>query len=497
MALSSKHPKYDEFLPQWQQMSDAYAGQRVVKSRGQDYLAPTSGQYADGMNPGDPGHQAYSSYKMRAVYPDLISDAVEKAIGVMHQKPAVIELPPQLEEMLENATTKGESLQMLLRRINEAQLVRGRLGLMLDLPATPQETPRPYIAVYSAESIINWDDGPATEDTLERLNLVVLNESENVRDADFEWKLVTKYRVLMLGDPTQPQADEDGEVPSPPQGAVYSVGVFIQDKDSLDFNPDNMQPPVARGTSLDKIPFVFINSKDILPDPDDPPLYGLSELALTIYRTEADYRQCLFMQGQDTLVISGGHTDDDGKPMRVGAGAVINLPMGGEAKFIGVESQGLTELREALQNDYKRGAAKGGELTQTVSREAESGDALQTRVAAQTATLKHIAKTGAFGLQSILRMAAEWIGADPEAVVVEPNLDFADKELDSRTLLEWTQAKNLGAPLSWRTIHENMAKRGLTEMDFEEEQAEIEGEEPVLGGTDAGGDVDNPPDDEA
>ncbi|MBD4208505.1 hypothetical protein GUH47_21445, partial [Xanthomonas citri pv. citri] len=48
--------------------------------------------------------------------------------------------------------------------------------------------------------------------------------------------------------------------------------------------------PTIRGKTLNRIPFVFINSKDIVARPDDPPLLGLVNLALAIYRGDADYR---------------------------------------------------------------------------------------------------------------------------------------------------------------------------------------------------------------
>ena len=487
-TVSEKHPLYTVFHQDWKKMRDTYRGGRVVKEAGKLYLPPTGGHIQDGFpTPESVGSKEYAAYKERAVFHEFVSDAVEAALGVMHLKPPVIELPDQMEFMREKATQSGESLEQLLRRINEQQLVAGRLGLLLDLPTEERQKVEPYIATYHAEAVINWDDSLGTDLRLGNLNLVVLDESGYRRKNIFEWEWLERYRVLMLGDPV---ADELAGT------AAYTYGVFentsagtagakgsttkgAKATNSLTFNQAVMKAPSVSGQAPSRIPFVFINSKDIIPNPDDPPLLGLAELALSAYRAEADYRQNLFMQGQDTLVVIGLVSEDEGEAIRTGAGARIDLPQGGDAKFIGVGPDGLTEQREAIDNLKGEAGQKGGQLLDSVSRQKESGDALKIRVSARTATLKTIALAGAAGLQEILRNAAEWIGADPTKVTVTPNLDFAEDELQSKSLVEYMTAKTMGAPISNKTIHGIMAKKGVTDLTYEEEVAEIDAEEPL------------------
>ena len=475
MALDSKNPLYNEFLEDWNVMEDTYRGERVIKSKGAQYLPPTSGMIADGYPTVDTGGwKAYQAYKMRAIFHGFVDEAVKTLVGIMHHKPATFELPKIMEPMVEEDPTKGESLQMLLRKINVAQLVTGRFGMLLDLPVTPTlEQVLPYIATYKAKTIINWDDGASDEITRQNLNLVVLDETEDERNAgDFEWTREEKYRVLILG---AVDANEGS------QAATYKAGVF-KNKDAKTFNEAEMVEPSFKGNTLKEIPFVFVNAADIVPDPDDPPLIGLAKLAIAIYRGEADYRQSLFMQGQDTLVVVGDHKDDDGndKTYRTGANASISLPKDGSASFIGVDSAGLSEQKEAIQADKKDAATLAGQLMDNTARGVESGDALQMRVSARTATLNEVALTSAFALQSILRIAARWLGANPEEVIVTPNLDFADERLEGKTLVEYMSAKMLGAPISLASIHGLMQDRGLTEFDLEEELALIAEEEPLI-----------------
>lgn len=458
-------------------MTDTYRGERVVKERGTRYLPATSGMMQRGFPQIDSiGSKMYNAYRVRAIFHEFVKEAVKTLTGIMHHKPATIELPAIMEPMRENATVKGESLDMLLRRVNQNQLIAGRYGLLADLPAERViGTVLPYLATYKASTIINWDDGRREDPVVQALNLVVLDESEDERQADFSWEREEKYRVLVLGDPT------DNE---PRGSSVYRAGTF---RDTNTFDEAALMTPVLRGAALDRIPFAFINSVDVVPEPDDPPLLGLAKLALAIYRGEADYRQGLFMQGQDTLVVIGdkpqeGNADLRDNTYNIGAGASINLPAGQgvDAKFIGVESGGLAEQREAIVNDKKDAATLAGQLMDNTARGVESGDALQMRVAARTATLNSIALTGAFGVQKVLRDVAAWLGADPEEVVVQPNLDFADERLEGKTLVDYMTAKMLGAPLSLESVHRLMQDRGLTQEEFEEELRKIEEEEPLV-----------------
>lgn len=182
-TIQTKHPQYAEFVVDWETMMDTFRGERVIKAAGVKYLEATSGMREDGFpNIDSIGGKAYKAYKMRAIFHAFVDEAVKTLVGIMHHKSATIELPTAMEPMRDNATVRGESLEMLLRRINENQLITGRFGLLLDLPSTPTiEQVLPYIATYQAKTIINWDDGRREDPVVQTLNLVVLDESEEDR----------------------------------------------------------------------------------------------------------------------------------------------------------------------------------------------------------------------------------------------------------------------------------------------------------------------------
>ncbi len=463
--LNIKHPTYLDSEIDWQIMRDVYSGQRVVKSRKNKYLPATTGHYLDGFGSGNPksqGYIDYQSYLTRARFYNFTREAVQAAIGMMHSQPPEIEMPKAMEGIL---TSRGENMAQFLRRINIEQMITGRVGLLLDLPfGLSESNVLPYITTYNAESIINWDTRSRNDKAQNNADMLVFDESGQVRNSEFKWDKIDAYRVLLLA------YDEEEDK------SVYQQAYFSGRRaGGLNFSYDDLYPIKYQGRALESIPFVFINSCDTDDCPDEPPLLDLANLCLSIYRMDADFRQSLFMQGQDTLVVIGNNADEE-KAIQVGAGARIGLPIGGDAKFIGVESGGLAAQAEALEKDKSRASSSGAQTMDTVSRERESGASLGIRMGARTASLNQIALAGAAGLEGILRVAAEWMNLDPELVKVKPNLDFGEVGLSSQSMVEMMAAVNTGFPLSLQSIHKELFEKGLTVKTYDEEIAQLKKE---------------------
>jgi len=486
IGIGERHPLLLEVDEDYVLMNDSLKGQRVIKDQNVTYLPPTSGMVADGLftspssssvvfNTRSLGYAAYSAYLLRANYPSFIQDALDILIGVMHREPPRIELPPELEPMLKVATRRGESLPLLLQKINEAQLIKGRIGLLADVAVG---RPTPHLVWYAAENVINWDDDRETEFGLDKLKFLVLDETRLARGLEGEdryaWDVERRFRQLDLGG----FADLDGEG-TPVSTAIGTYTTFVE----VDGLSEPRTTPNFRGRTLDEIPFVFIGSTDLDPDPARIPLLPLANLALAVYRGDADYRQCLFMQGQDTLVVIGATNSSPGSEepeksvdRRVGAGAVIELPLTGDAKYIGINGDGLPEMAKALDADQRKAREMGSRLLEPRGSQAESGEALKIRVGASVAHLRKIALVGAAGLEAILKVCARWVGADENAVKVVPNLDFADAKRGPADALSMTQAKKEGLPISDKSVHRWMQDNDLTKMTYEEEIAEMKTE---------------------
>lgn len=479
-ALSSKNPYYVNREVDWVMMRDAYAGERAVKDKREQYLPPTQSMLADGMSFNQPGWQMYQAYLTRAVYHELVKPSLMSMLGVMHRKPPNIQLPAKLDGMRKRATFNGESLEALVQKVNEQQLLMGRYGMLLDCATQAEGKANPlalpYVVGYNAESMINWDSSSPADDTGERqLQLVILNESQYVRRAGLQWAQQQRYRVLAVSDKVR---DAWPEIPIEDtiNGGQYVVANTVQQESVSD---KQFYAPTLGGRTLSNIPFVFVGPRDLVPEPDMPVLMPLARLGLAMYRTEADYRQALYMQGQDTMVIIGQQASTENSRTRVGAYGAIELPINGEAKYIG-SARGLGDFENCLTNDEKRAAQLGAQLLSERGNEAEAGNALSIRVASRTATLTTVARCGAAALEKILKYAAEWTGADPEQVIVSPNLDFADDPAQAQDLVYVMTAKNMGLPLSEESIHEWMRKREFTNKTYTEELQARDQEKPLL-----------------
>jgi hypothetical protein len=128
-------------------------------------------------------------------------------------------------------------------------------------------------------------------------------------------------------------------------------------------------------------------------------------------------------------------------------------------------------------------AAAGVAFMDVGNARGESGEALRIRVAARTTTISAVAQAAGAGLEQALKMCAVWVGEDPDEVSVTPQTDFADQNVAGAALLAFMQAKQLGLPLSLKSMHRMMQLNDMTEMDFDEENDQIEEEAETTIGT--------------
>jgi len=457
VPVESQHPEYQLHVEDWEACRDVYHGQSAVRRRecGQRYLPPTRGMHIDGMQAGGLGRKNYDAYRDRALLSGFFTDAVDTFLGMLWHRPTVFELG-MLEQYFgedKPATQCGESLKQLLRRMHVEALVAARMVLMGDLPSEEATNPAPYLELYKAERVINWDDG-ARQLARRVLNLVVLDECGPVRSG-FQWKEQTQYRVLELG-----------ALAANESAGAYRVAVVNEAGDVPELA---FQSPTVRRRPLDEIPAVFVGTKSTTTEVNDPPLLALARAVLALYRMDADYRQQLHMQGQDTLFTRGVPPEN---VTAVGAGAHIHSDNPhADAKFIGVSAAGLGETRQAIENERVICAKKAGELLADNSKQRESGEALAERTGRKGTSLLDIAQTCAAGLQQILRIMAKWLGATPgqiNEIKVIPNEKFGTPMFVTEDMKKLVEAYVLGAPITLESIHEYNVAHGYTTLTWDE-----------------------------
>ena len=235
--------------------------------------------------------------------------------------------------------------------------------------------------------------------------------------------------------------------------------------------------PTARGAkALTEIPFVVMSARDVVVEPERPPLIGVARAALAIYRLDADYRHQLFNSGQETLVIVNGEA-----PEAVGSGAVIvmNGPEGvkPDAFYVGPSGTGIEAHKQAIEDDRTAAGKAGAQLVDDTQRTQESGEARKLRFGAETASLISIAQASASGLEKALRFVARMTGANENDVVVKPPANLLTTPMSPQEIAAISQAWKDGL-LSYETVY-GVLQRGQVasiERDAEQELALIDDE---------------------
>ena len=459
---------FDQFVDDWKRMRDTFAGETRVKEEGEDYLPRPSGMGVTGTAT-EAQNQMYKAYKDRAQFPDLVAPTVRGMMGVMTGTPPKFDIPTTMEYLNERATQDNVTLHGAFERTLQEVLQMGRYGLLVDLDAGGQ----PQLVCYTAECIRNWVI--ETINGKDVLTHLILDESRQEFDkANFSWQEVKRFRVLELNDQGQYQTT---------LWRSDMGGFVIEPRDGLEGDKATQPavPTMKGGKPLDFIPFVFIDSTDLTPDPDEIPLIGLARVSLALYRKSADYEQALYMSGQETLFIWGISQED--APSLVGSTVICSFrDSEGHAEYVGPSGAGLSAQRTAIQDDRAVAVSIGTKVLNTEGKAQESGDALRMRFASQTATLKSINNSVAAGFERALRYAAMWQSGSAEAdssIVVTPNNEFVENKLSGMDLTALVTAWQSQA-ISKQTLFENLQRGEIIrhDKDFDEEQAEIE-EDPV------------------
>ena len=454
--LDAEHPTFIKFNDWWKEVGDAIEGESAIELATTDYL-PKPGAM---LFIADPTKQAaaYAAFQKRASYPEITAPTIRGLTGVIHSEPCKIELPKALEPLREVATVDGLNLESMIRRITRNVVGYGRTGIAV----TADANGNPLLAVYNARSIQNWNDD---------LTVLVLDESgPELNEETLAWKDTNK-KLLFL--------KQDGKVTA----ERYAQTDKNWTAESDDKGDSEIVFKKTGGANLDFIPFVFIDTNDLTPEPDEVPLLPLVRLAAKAYRQDANYQHTLYQASSPTHWVSGMGKDDPDAPQAQGGGIIWFLPDDmmkcGILEFTGASA---VAQRQAIQDTLEAAVQAGARLFANNDAMQESGEARKIKYAAQTATLVGIALNVIAGVEKALKMAAVIAGASEDQVAVELNTDFIDSTLGAQEMTAIISATTAGL-LSYQTGYEQLREGGRAnaEREWEDEKTLIDEQEPAMG----------------
>lgn len=453
--IQTHNPLYDEFRESWDIMRDTIGGEDDVKDKDLIYLPMKSGMLA--IKDATKQSAAYLAYQKRAEFPELVAPTVRGSAGLITDKMPAIEMPSQMEYLVENCDGTGKTLDMFFKQIVTEVMNTGRYGVLPGVKGASF-----VLTGYTAEKIINWD-----VDDNGKPDYVVLDETKSVRNRDTNvWAKQEMFLECYIND-----------------NGGYEAQKWVGNTPS----EEPVEAMLANQQKLDFLPFVFINSSNLDPDPDDVPLYGLAKLALRIYRFDADYSTALHWTSEPTPWVSGYDDPKDAikngeVPSAIGASNIWILPQGGQAGFLEFNGPGVQAQQQAIQDSLTRAVMFGAQIFSDQTNGVESGESRKLRMRGQHSLIRNVAVTAAAGLELALRNVAKWMGLDPKQVTVKPNLDFVDYTLTAQEVTALVAGWQSGA-YSKRTLFENFQRADMISSDrtFEEEQDLIDEEGLVLG----------------
>ncbi len=468
MPVNSTHPMYDQFLSQWKKCRSVVEGEDAVKADGIAHLP----MLTDSTGP------EYDRYRLRASFFGATKRTVIGLAGAVMRKAPEVKFPKAQEELLNTIGVKNTPLGGLMKRSVEELLTTGRLGMYVDAPEG--ENTNPFVALYYAENIINWQ--PGIVEGKEVPVMVVMAEKVEVRDSKdpFVVTMQEKWRVLRLGDITP-----DGGGPAV---RTYTVEVWREKtpeekRDGADdkfIMESEVTPRKWGGLVFNYIPFALVNPTGISDEVENSPVLDMANVNLSIYRNSADREHGLHFLALPTVWVAGFDLKGE-KTLRVGAeNAWAAEDPNATAGMLEYTGQGIGSIALAMEDKKKELAILGGRLLEEQKKEAETATTVMLRQAGESSVLSNIATSCSHAWTQVLRWVADWMGQAQEQVEVVLNQDFTVTNVDGQTLAQLSADVQSGL-ISWDVYFFNLKRAEMVpdNINADDERKRIEAGVPM------------------
>lgn len=461
MPVNSKHPEYDNHISEWEDCQNFFEGEAKVKAAGTRYLP----------RPEQSTTTEYDSYVMRAFFFPAIERTVSGLSGQIDRKAPTYKLSPRTKYMEDDADGAKASLRQFSKTVLDQCFIKGRYGILIDRPT---DGGNPYLALYQAEDIINWQ-----EDN-DGLQLVVLREHYYAPDPTdmFVMRRLVRYRVLRL---------EAGQYVQ----QVYTGNTTTNGE--IAYNLFEEVTPTNVGRPLDFIPFVFGNVRSITSKIDKPPLLDLVRKNAEHYRVSADYANALYFTGNPILWVRGvkrpraqrpttpGEAQEPQFKLTLGSSRAVYLPNAdSEIGITECSGHGVSPNHDKAEDVKKEMAVLGARLLEQQRSAVETAETAQIRQSAETSTLSNIVISVSSTVRKALQMADMMLGGTGNEIEFELNQDFINVTINPQlvsTLADLVSKEFI----SWDTFIYNLMTGELLPpgRTADEEKALIESQPPM------------------
>ena len=438
--------KYIQYKEDYIDLADFFAGERVIKEKGDRYTPILEGHKNK--------TALYEQYKAFGILYNALSRTRQGLKGAILRKPIDIQFPEVQKSILDEIMPNGASFNDLTRLSCDAVLGYGRCGVLVDI----NEAEQPYTAFYDALSIAKWPL-MRSKGILQEIELLETIEKIRPDDPD-KTEMVPQLRKLKI--------DEAG---------YYQVSVCQKKGKTEDewILVDGPRYPSYKGKPLDFIPFVFFGSSSNIPAPSRPPLLDLLNLLKGHWKLTVAYQYGLHFAGLPTPCFAG-FDFDIGAQTPLGPGAAYHSPdPGAKSWFLQTGGQGLADMERGLDRLERQMAVVGARLLEEQRPGIEAAETVRLRSSGDSATLADIAGNIESGLTKVLQHIGFWLGIPEKDCYVSVNKDFVSTRLGPQEITALLQAVQAGK-MSEETFLFNLQQGEVlqTGRTIEEEQEAID-----------------------
>ncbi len=358
-ALDAKN-RPDYRLPAYTAMEKPWTICEDVKV-GTDRMREKSGEYLPKFESED--ELDYQARLKMSFANNHYTQALEDHVGLVFAKPWTLssDVPNSLAELLENVDGEGTHFDVFMQNAFTLGLDHGHALILTDYPTVPEgmnlaearaQQLRPYLALYSGKSAINWRTDSIGGVLV--LTQITLHERVCVPDGEFGEVEVDQFRIFKqavirnrfgiaigLGDVTfqvqQKQREGNSET-----FTTITEGTLRDPK----------------GKPLPRIPIRVHYGRRTGFLTSVPHLYELAQTNLQETQLESDYAAVMHKCNVPTPVFVGRAKPKPGQTITMGRG--IDIPAGGNAFFLEPEGRAIAATRNRLMDLRTQIQRQGG-----------------------------------------------------------------------------------------------------------------------------------------
>ena len=278
----------------------------------------------------------YQERLKQATIDGLVQGGVESLTGAVMDGPIdVSKVNSAITPLLDNIDNRGNTFDVFARDVFDASF-DGCSIVVADMPMLDEQGKqtqavygaeadkmldlRPYLVLYKAQDVINWRFriNPVTKQL--ELTLLVVRVISEEPDGEFGTKNVTRYCVWRMGT------------------AVTWEHWIQPEKDS-----DPVLEKSGTIATATRIPARIIGKLNA-----DPKLLVESRLEIKAYQKESSVDTIEYLSVP--LMCFIGRTDGVGEAMPYGPSSFVDVPIGGDAKFVQIDAAGLDKLKGTIDD---------------------------------------------------------------------------------------------------------------------------------------------------